>query len=107
MSEGCILPILQPGAAPGPIKNVVTFQLEFVNKSHNSITHSEPDSKIRISNIFGHLVVCMEGGCFGLRPLVGVFINIMVVCSRRGFVCEGVVAKFAFLAQMEQLQGHI
>jgi hypothetical protein len=51
--------------------------------------------------------VCMEGGCFGLRPLVGVFINIMVVCSRRGFVCEGVVAKFAFLAQMEQLQGHI
>ncbi len=44
----------------------------------------------------------MEGGCFGLRPLVVVLICIMEVTSRRGFVFGDVLAKFAFWAQMEQ-----
>jgi hypothetical protein len=71
MSEGCILPILQPGAAPGPIKNVVTFQLEFVNKSHNSITHSlSPIQKFAFQIFLGTL--CLHGRrLFWVAPFGG------------------------------------
>ena len=52
---------------------------------------------------------CLHGRrLFLVLPFGGcVYMHHMVASSRRGFVCGGVVAKFAFWAQMEQLHGHI